>query len=58
MPNVSPPAWHVDSVSERDDRMLREIMECREKVTGDHQTKSGTIKRAIRALYRREVTGK
>lgn len=52
---VSPAAWHVDPVSPQDDAMIRQIMANREYHTGETQTKSGTIRRAVRALWRREV---
>lgn len=55
--SVNPPAWHVDSVRPDDDRKLHEVMKAREQVTGDPQTKSGTIRRAIRRLWIEEVSG-
>lgn len=51
-----PPAWHVDHVKPVDDRKLYQIMVKREQETGDVQTKSGTIRRAVRELWRKEVS--
>lgn len=51
----SVPAWHVDRVSPEDDRKLREVAERREQSTGEAATKSGTIRRAVRELWEREV---
>lgn len=53
MPRV--PAWHVDHVKADDDRKLSEVMESTERRTGEHVTKSGTIRRAVRELWEREV---
>lgn len=51
----SVPAWHVDRVSVDDDRKLSEVMERREEATGEAPTKSGTLRRAVRELWEREV---
>lgn len=55
MGNVDPPAWHVDPVSRLDDMKIIEIMAAREELTGERQSKAGTIRRAIRRLWREEV---
>lgn len=51
----SVPAWHVDHVSADDDKRLRQIMIRRERDTGEQPTKSGTIRRAVRDLWEKEV---
>lgn len=50
-----PAAWHVDSVGQDDDRRLHEIMAAYAARTGERPTKSGTIKRAVRRLWEREI---
>lgn len=55
MPAQVPP-WHLD-VDSDDDRRLTEIMERRYEETGERPTKAGTIRRAVRALWRDEVEG-
>jgi hypothetical protein len=50
-----PRPWHVNPVSVEDDARLREIMARRHQQTGEYVTKAGTLKRAVRELWRREV---
>lgn len=52
---MSIPAWHVDNVRRDDDEKLHAIMDVQERRTGERPTKSGTIRRAIRLLWQKEV---
>jgi hypothetical protein len=54
---VNPAPWHVNPVSTQDDQKLAEIMAAREERTGEQVTKAGTIRHAVRRLWREEVEG-
>lgn len=57
MTEVNIPDWHVSPVSREEHERITALMDHRENLTGERQTKASTIRRAIRALYRQEVEG-
>lgn len=54
---ASIPPWHVSTVDPDDDAKLEQIMAKRYAETGERPSKSGTLRRAVRYLWRREVLG-
>lgn len=55
MTEVDPPDWHVSPVSREEHERITALMDQREMVTGERQSKAGTIRRAVLRLYREEV---
>lgn len=51
------PPWHISPVDADDDKKISEIMVKKYEQTGEHQSKAGTIRRAVRLLWRLEVSG-